>query len=158
MVEDDPGDAVLMRALLQDQDVPGGEAPRFEISRVDRVEAALPALEHGRFDVVLLDLCLPDGRGVDVVRKIKTAAGDLPIVVMGAGDDEPLAVQTLQEGAQDYLMKRRVDGPLVRRVLLNAIRRKRGEERGQEREERPRGGTGGKDWSGRRELSRLDGQ
>src|SRR3990172_7642586 len=75
-VEDNPGDARLMREILHD----AGSA-QFEITLVERMDEALERLEEGEFEVVLLDLSLPDAHGLETVHRMCTAAPQTPIVV-----------------------------------------------------------------------------
>jgi PAS domain S-box-containing protein len=122
IVEDNPGDAFLLRELLT-------EAHGFthETASVERLSAAMAALDARRFDVLLLDLTLPDASGLDGLRRIHAAYPDLPIVVLTGLADEALAIQAVQSGAQDYLVKGETPGPLVARSIRYAIERNRAE-------------------------------
>jgi PAS domain S-box-containing protein len=122
IVEDNPGDALLLRELLT-------EATGFahETTCVERASAALAALGARRFDVMLLDLTLPDASGLGGLRRIHAAFPDLPIVVLTGLADEALAVQAVQSGAQDYLVKGETPGPLVARSIRYALERNRAE-------------------------------
>jgi signal transduction histidine kinase len=119
LVEDNPGDAELMRELLSEL----AEPP--EVLHAARLSDALALLEPARVDVILLDLSLPDARGLDTVERMHRAAPHLPIVVLTGLDDEALAVRALQAGAQDYLVKGAVTGPGVRRAIRHARERNR---------------------------------
>src|SRR5262245_4064172 len=123
MVEDDPGDARLIRTFL------GRTALKpLHITVVDRVSAALDFLRgNGEVDVALLDVSLPDSRpgSLDSLTRIKAEAPDLPLILLTGMDDEELAVRALREGAQDYLVKKRVDGGLLGRAIRYAIERQR---------------------------------
>jgi signal transduction histidine kinase len=124
LVEDNPGDAMLMRDLLEEPDAAAhGPAPR--VLDADRVSEARALLAAVRVDAVLLDLSLPDARGLDTVARVREAAPHLPIVVLTGLDDEAVAVQAVQAGAQDYLVKGAVTGLGVRRALRRAIERQR---------------------------------
>ncbi len=94
LVEDSDGDAFLVEELLLD------EARDVDICRATRVAEALSMLP-GKFALVLLDLGLPDGNGLDVLERIRTVAGTTPIVVLTGRDDEHLARMCLESGAQD---------------------------------------------------------
>jgi len=120
LVEDNPGDARLFREYLAEE----GSAS-FQIGQVDRLQAAMGMLAQGNYDVMLLDLSLPDSHGLNTVRTVHTAAPNLPIVVLTGHDDETQAVKAVQEGAQDYLVKGRVDGNLLARSMRYAIERHR---------------------------------
>lgn len=124
LVEDNPGDARLVRAMLD-------EVPRLSITlaHVARLGDALEHLHDRPSDVVLLDLSLPDAQGLETVTRLHTAVPHMPIVVMSGCDDEALAVEGVRSGAQDYLVKGRVDGDLLVRSLRYAIERQRADDR-----------------------------
>jgi signal transduction histidine kinase/DNA-binding NarL/FixJ family response regulator len=117
LVEDNPGDARLLREHL--------DRRRFELTHVDRVAEAQRVLESQTFDVVLLDLSLPDGAGLETVTTMLRAAPTLPVVVLTGTDDETLALRTVQAGAQDYLVKGAVSEQLIERTIRYAIERRR---------------------------------
>ena len=87
----------------------------------------MAALDTDRFDVVLLDLNLPDGRGAECVDKIQEAESLVPIVVLSGHGDEDYAVEILNRGVQDYLVKWEGDGRTILRAIRYAIERKRAE-------------------------------
>lgn len=120
LVEDNPGDARLLQEYLTDE----GRFS-FEICQVDRLGGALELLAHDEYDVMLLDLSLPDSQGLDTVRLAHASAPGLPIVILTGLDDETQAIRAVQEGAQDYLVKGRVDGNLLGRSMRYAIERHR---------------------------------
>ncbi len=122
LVEDNPGDARLIRAALHENSYPNG---KFELVHVDRFSEALRLLKQGLFDLVLLDLMLPDSSGVESVTRVKEVAPSLPIVVMSGLDDEAVAIKTMRCGAQDYLIKGQVDTAMLARALRYAIERKK---------------------------------
>src|SRR6266566_959563 len=101
LVEDDPGQAALLRETLTDI-----EQLDIEVTHVTRLGEAKQQLRSGSgFDVVLLDLSLPDSRGLSSLTGLLDTAQDVPIVVLTAMDDQALAIQALRSGAQDYLVK-----------------------------------------------------
>ena len=120
LVEDDDGHAALETLWLEQE----GHG-RFEVTRADRLSSARAVLAANQIDVVLLDLTLPDSAGLDTFRAVHAAAPRTPIVLMTGTGDERLALQALQEGAQDYLVKGDSDGRLVVRSLQYAIERRR---------------------------------
>ena len=85
-------------------------------------------LAEWKFDIILLDLGLPDASGLDAVRKAHAAAPHTPLVVLTGLDDESLAGQALQEGAQDYLIKGQIEARGLFRALRYAVERKTMEE------------------------------
>jgi diguanylate cyclase (GGDEF)-like protein len=124
LVEDNPADARLVREQFLDID-----ARDFELCHVDSLRGAYTALERQAFDVMLLDLSLPDSQGLNAVNHILNVAPQLPIVVLSGIDDAELSLRAVQVGAQDYLVKGQGDGNLLSRALRYAIERKRNQER-----------------------------
>jgi serine phosphatase RsbU (regulator of sigma subunit) len=118
LVEDDPGDALLVESLL------AGVAPNVDVMRVERVQEAAELLSTPPgLDCVLLDLGLPDAMGLEGLERLRAAAPDAAIVVLTGHDDEQRGVEALSRGAQDYLVKGDVDGPLLARAIRYAIER-----------------------------------
>ncbi len=124
LVEDNPADVRLVREMFLDI-----EAREFVLSCVDSLNAALDELNSQNFDVMLLDLSLPDSLGLNAVNHILNMAPQLPIVILSGIDDAELSLQAVQAGAQDYLVKGQGDGNLLSRALRYAIERKRTHER-----------------------------
>jgi len=122
LVEDNPGDARLLRETVADASAAhGGE---FSISHVTTLAEALTTLDLEVFDVALVDLSLPDAHGLQALEQVHGRAPVLPIVVLSGLDDEALAVQAVHEGAQDYLVKRHLsDADLLVRSMRYAIER-----------------------------------
>jgi signal transduction histidine kinase len=118
LVEDSRSDARLLEATLQDAGV-----HRFRLTHVERLDEALAALGGDDFDVVLLDLHLPDSQGLDTLAAFKRDQPGVPVMVLTGLDDEELAVRAVQAGAQDYLPKGLVDGALLARLIRHAIER-----------------------------------
>ena len=101
---------------------------RFLIEHFDRLTPGVERARHARYDVVLLDLNLPDGAGIEVCQRMHAAAPHTPIIVLTNQNSPELGLKALREGAQDYLIKREVDGPLLGRAIRYAIERHRGEQ------------------------------
>ncbi len=120
LIEDNPGDARLIQEML----VEAGEA-WFEVEYVDRLSGGLEHLKNGGVDVVLLDLGLPDGQGLDAFEKVQAQAPAVPVVVLTGFDDETLAVEAMRHGAQDYLVKGDVDSKVLYRAIRYAVERNR---------------------------------
>ena len=123
LVEDNPGDARLIREMLAE-----AEGANFEIDWAPQLSAGLEKLRGGKIDLVLLDLGLPDSRGLDTFLTAYSCAPQIPFVVLSGLDDANLGLKAVQQGAQDYLTKGRVDGELLLRSIRYATERKRGEE------------------------------
>jgi len=113
LVEDDPDDVYVMQNLLGDR----WHGP-FELVNVELLSVAIERCQEERFDVVLLDLGLPDSNGLETFFSIYAHAGDVPIVVLSGLSDERAAVKAVQAGAQDYLVK----GQLTDRLLIRSLR------------------------------------
>jgi DNA-binding NarL/FixJ family response regulator len=119
LIEDNPGDADLILELV------GECGDAFDVVHTDRLEIGLARLTDGVFDVVLTDLGLPDADRKEVLSRIRAAAADVAVVVMTGRDDEAEAVQAMAVGAQDYLVKGRVDARLLDHSLRHSIERNR---------------------------------
>ncbi|MBY0432420.1 MAG: response regulator, partial [Rhodospirillales bacterium] len=125
LVEDNPGDARLVREMLRDWD---GHPKIGAVHAVDSLAGALAALAAEAFQVVLLDLSLPDSHGLETVSRLRQAAPTIPVVVLSGTDDEEMALKAVKGGAQDYLVKGRGDGETICRAISYAIERFRAEE------------------------------
>jgi signal transduction histidine kinase len=123
LIEDNPGDARLLQEAF-------GEAhgARFRLVHVERLAEGISLLEKEEYHAVLLDLSLPDARGLESLVELHARAPGIPIIVLTGLDDEAIAVQALRKGAQDYLVKGYTDGNLLARAMRYAIERKRAEE------------------------------
>jgi two-component sensor histidine kinase len=95
----------------------------FEITHLPRLGMALNHLAKGGVDIVLLDLGLPDGNGLDTVRRVRQIAPDVPLVVITGRDDEATVAEAMLEGAQDYLVKGQIENHALPRALRHAIER-----------------------------------
>jgi serine phosphatase RsbU (regulator of sigma subunit) len=124
LVEDNPGDARLIEEYLAEA---GGA--NFRCRNAPRLAQAFDELKQHKFDIVLLDLSLPDSSGYDTFRRLQDKARRLPVIVLTGLDDEELGVRTVNEGAQDYLLKGQVDPPLLVRAIRYAIERKKAGEK-----------------------------
>jgi diguanylate cyclase (GGDEF)-like protein/PAS domain S-box-containing protein len=119
LVEDNPGDARLLREMFNE---PGSHS--IALTRVERMSEAESHLRVNSPDIILLDLGLPDAQGLEAVRRAHAAAPRVPIVVLTGLDDEALAAQCLQEGAQEHLIKGQIDTRGLLRALRYARERK----------------------------------
>ena len=120
VIEDDPGDAELVREMLQ-----GVKGVHFDIQLATRLSDAIQRLKLEPFDLVLSDLDLPDSRGTDTFLKIHAEFSDMPIVLLTGLSDENLAVAAVRSGAQDYLVKGRIDSNLLVRSIRYSMERQK---------------------------------
>jgi PAS domain S-box-containing protein len=136
LVEDNPGDVRLLQEILREV-----TTTRCQIIPVMTLAAAIEQLSYveigpiaqvppqiaNSFDIILLDLSLPDSQGIASFLDLRDRSGHIPIIVLTGLDDENLAISAMQQGAQDYLIKGRVDSSLLLRSMRYAIERERTE-------------------------------
>jgi two-component system, cell cycle response regulator len=118
LVEDNPGDAHLVKNHLR-------KLQGASVHHVTRLRDAIAILHEQPFDTIVTDLSLPDARGLDAILRLQEAAPDATVVALTALDDEALSLQVVECGAQDYLVKERVDATSLARCLRHARERKR---------------------------------
>ncbi|MEH2178326.1 hybrid sensor histidine kinase/response regulator [Nostoc sp.] len=134
LVEDSASDAYLLHRIFLNSD-----REQWQMLHVERLSEAIEASRENsastlnnsqiesrkqrRFDLVLLDLSLPDSIGLDTLKEFKAAVPDIPVVVLTSVDDEDLALQALAEGAQDYLVKDKMTIQRLVRAIRYAIER-----------------------------------
>lgn len=117
VIEDNPGDARLLKEFLAEANTP------FSMETVGNLAAAIHRIQEGGLDVILCDLSLPDSHGIGTFTRIYECAREIPIIILSGLDDEAVAVQTVEAGAQDYLVKGHVDPHLLGRAIRYAIKR-----------------------------------
>ncbi|MGC8638505.1 MAG: response regulator [Isosphaeraceae bacterium] len=120
LIEGHDTDACLVVEALEES-----ASPRFSLTRVVRLGEAFQCLEASAFDAVLLDLSLPDSRGIETFRKLRPHAEHLPIIVLSGFSDHAMALDAVAEGAQDYLLKGRTSADMLIRSIRYAMERKR---------------------------------
>jgi len=118
VVEDDASCAKSLEAIIN-------RTHEFEVRTAATVRAAVESLSDGKVDVVLLDLTLPDSSGLETFRRIEKAAPRVPIIVLTGVDDESLAIATMKEGAQDYMVKADFEPRILMRAIRYAVERAR---------------------------------
>ncbi|MEO5345920.1 MAG: response regulator [Magnetococcus sp. YQC-9] len=125
LVEDDLGFATLLDEWLADMDRRQASFPASHLilTTVTRLSDALRELESDAFDILLIDLNLPDSVGLETFERIRHHAISYPVIVLSGLDDESLAVQAVRGGAQDYLVKNTIDGNLLFRSIRYALER-----------------------------------
>ena len=134
LVEDNPGDARLVEEMLKGTgaqlrriDLDGSTPDRSSVHHESTLEAGLKRLSEREFDVILLDLELPDSTGFDTLVSVVEAVEFTPVVVLTGHDDRDLGVHTIQRGAVDYLVKDEVTSDLLVHSIQYAIEQSRQE-------------------------------
>jgi two-component system cell cycle sensor histidine kinase/response regulator CckA len=127
LVEDSPTDVLLAQEALDDRS-------QFEVTVADRLGSALGMMWERSFDIVLLDLGLPDSQGLDTLVRLRQKHPVIPVIVMTARDDEKMALQAVQHGSQDYLVKSQLQEGMLARAIRYAIERDTAKQTLQERE------------------------
>lgn len=117
-IEDNPDDVAIIDEMLEEKfDM------AYSLAHADLLATGLERLGQGGVDIILLDLSLPDSHGFTTFQEVKKRAKNLPVIVMTGLDDESTARKTVQEGAQDYLVKGQVNANLLMRAIRYAIER-----------------------------------
>jgi signal transduction histidine kinase len=122
LVEDNPGDARLIQEMLREP-----PAAPFRVDWSSRLDEVLARLERESFDVLLLDLGLPDSQGLATFHRVYGRAPKVPIIIFSGATNVELAVEAVAHGAQDYLVKGQIDGARLKTAIRYAIERKRAE-------------------------------
>jgi two-component system, sensor histidine kinase and response regulator len=120
LIEDSPDDALLIQEYLA-----SARVAQFQIEHVETLAGGIERLSRGGVDAVLLDLQLPDSRGLETFRRARDAAGETPVLVLSGHEDEATALHAVQEGAQDYLVKGHVNTAVLERTVRYGIERSR---------------------------------
>jgi CheY-like chemotaxis protein len=119
IVEDNPGDVIIVTELMKSSGL------NFKLSEVSTLSETLSLCNDHDFDIILLDLGLPDSVGLETLKKIQVFQVKSPVVVMTGLDDENIALESLREGAQDYLVKNRLTSDIILRTIKYSIERKK---------------------------------
>ncbi len=121
LIEDEPGDAILIQRYLTNK-----LNVHYDVTHVDRLSKGLACLQKGGFDVVLLDLGLPDAAaGFDGFERAHAHAPDVPIIVLTGYDNDEFAIEAVAKGAQDYLVKGQITDVMLGRSIRYAIGRQK---------------------------------
>ena len=120
LIEDDPDYPQLLEVMLF-----GGKGAMFDLECAQLLQTGLDRLREGGIDVVLLDLTLPDSRGLDTFAKAYAQSPEVPIIVLSCLDDEQLTIAAVRDGAQDYLVKDWMNKNVLIRSIHYAIERHR---------------------------------
>ncbi len=117
LVEDNPGDARSILEMLNEND-----KAHYNIFQTNRLDDGIKILVKDHFDLILLDLCLPDSEGLDTFNIMKYNAPDLPIIVLTGLKGDIFAVSAVGRGAQDYLVKDEINSKLLENSIENAMK------------------------------------
>jgi len=118
LVEDNKGDARLIMEMLKESGT-----DEFDINFCETLNDSLSLIDKLNFDIILLDLSLPDGFGIDSFRKVYTHNPGIPIILLTGNDDQKLALKAVRNGAQDYLVKDQINSRLLVKSIKYAIER-----------------------------------
>lgn len=124
LVEDDPGDSRLVQLELKEL----SPSLEFTVKIAETLAGGIQCLQDDHFDIVFLDLGLPDSHGLMSVDKVCTSYPQIPVVVMTGLTDEHAGVEAIRKGASDYLVKGNTDKNLLYRAIRYSLERKQGEE------------------------------
>lgn len=120
LIEDNPGDALLIQEMLE-------EVRSCSLEWANCLASGLEALSRKPHDVVLLDLALPDSFGIDTFNRLHRAFPDIPVIILTSFDDDALAIHSVREGTQDYLLKGKIQTDLLVHAIRYAIERNKAE-------------------------------
>lgn len=123
LVEDNPGDTLLLQHMLT-----GAPFWKAMLTCTERLQSALALCRQQTFDIVLLDLSLPDSHGYATFEQMRQQIPQTPIILLTGSDDQELALRAVRAGAQDYLVKGESNAALLIRAMRYAMERKRTEE------------------------------
>ncbi len=116
LIEDNPGDAKSIREMLKETD-----DNLYEVVHTTRLDDGIKIIVRDDFDLILLDLGLPDSEGMDTFNIMKYNAPDIPIIVLTGLKEDIFAVSAVGRGAQDYLVKDEIDSKLLATSIDNAM-------------------------------------
>jgi len=119
LIEDNAGDVRLVKEMLSEEDV------HFTLTHADRLGEGLKCLQKDGYDVVLLDLNLPDSGGFETFTSLHKLHPDKPVIILTGMDDKEFGLDAVKRGAQDYLVKGSFDGILLQRSITYSIERQK---------------------------------
>jgi sigma-B regulation protein RsbU (phosphoserine phosphatase) len=134
LIEHETDFARLVKGVLEE-----ARGTAFEVAVVSQMQTGLARLADGEFDLVLVDLSLPDGAGLANIKRLAAEAPRVPVIVLGHVTDETVAIEAVHEGAQDYLVKSQLNPQLLGRAIRYAVERQRSDAALLEAEEKYRG-------------------
>jgi DNA-binding response OmpR family regulator len=120
LIEDNVGDCKLILKMFDNSEV-----AEFELTHTSRLTSGLKLLESGKFDIILLDLGLPDSVGFESFKSTLELHPAIPIIILTGLTNEQTGIQAIKYGAQDYLVKGEFNGKLLVRAIQYALERKK---------------------------------
>ena len=120
LIEDNAGDYELILQMLE-----VSEKANFKLTHTPRLVSGLKLLESKKFDIILLDLGLPDSVGLESFKATLNKHPTIPIIILTGLANEEIGIQAIRYGAQDYLVKGEFNGKLLVRAIQYAIERKK---------------------------------
>ena len=117
-VEDEIDQVILMREFTKEI-----KNVHYEMTHVQQLDEALLELDNERYDIVMLNLSLPDKQGLEIITIVCDRAPEVPVVVMTSMVDETMAIKALQRSAEEYLVKRKMNSHMLSRILRHTIMR-----------------------------------
>ena len=120
LIEDNVGDCELILKMLETSEI-----AEFKLTHTSRLTSGLKLLETGKFDIILLDLGLPDSVGFESFKSTLELHPAIPIIILTGLANEETGIQAIKYGAQDYLVKGEFNGKLLVRAIQYAIERKK---------------------------------
>jgi DNA-binding NarL/FixJ family response regulator len=118
LIEDNPGDVRLIREMLSEV-----SGIVFTVLHADLLQRGVELLQSQPFDILLLDLSLPDSRGIDTLSQVLELSVGVPVIIVATDDDESLAARAVAAGAQDYLIKGQFNAAILSRAVRYALER-----------------------------------
>jgi len=125
LIEDNPGDAHLIRKMLNTANTSEAFTGGFDLIHAECLTGGLELLRNEQFTIILLDLGLPESKGLDTLAGLRSQVSDIPIIVLTGLNDEQAGIEAVQAGAQDFLIKGQVNDILLIRSLFHSIDRHR---------------------------------
>jgi len=118
LVEDNLGDAFIIKEFLKFR-----ASLNFNVTHCNRLSLAIKQLNEENFDVILLDLGLPDSQGYQTISQMTEMAPNIPIIVLTGKHDEDFSIEVVQKGAQDYLVKSKMSADVLIRSIRYSLER-----------------------------------
>lgn len=126
LIEDNPGDARLIQEFLREIDSSPSYELTSELKWIEKI-SELEDFHNTEFDVIISDLSLPDSQGLETIEKVCSFCNEIPVIILTGNEDEEIALKSLKKGAQDYLIKGKIDADILYKAIKYAVERKKQE-------------------------------